>query len=109
MTIRSFAQLAAAAALKTEQREVMGHNVIVRELSLGDRMAFIEAVSADKNSGAVFLVRHGLMDSSNTPMVKTDEEAAELKTLSPDFVQAIATQVLEISGMSQKPVPPKND
>jgi len=91
--ITSAADLFKAAALRTKVVKVCGHEITIRELSVGARLRLAEA---DKKQTPSILVQECAVTPDGNPLL-TDEETAKLANLSPEFIDGIAGEVLKLS------------
>ena len=91
--ISTAAELFKAGALRTKVVNVCGHEITIRELSVGARLRLAEA---DKKQTPSILVQEGAVTPEGQPLL-TDEETAKLAELSPELIDGIAGEVLKLS------------
>lgn len=96
--ISSVAQLMARAALKRDTVELDDDVLHVRELSVGQRATFYEAVKEKATDAPVLLVRMGAIKPDGAPLLSADE-AQILLEAAPAVVDAIADKVMKLSGL----------
>jgi hypothetical protein len=97
--ITDAAGLLAAAALKTETIAVRGSELLIRELSLAGRDAFVTAVRDNPTAAAVCVILHGVVCPDTKAPLLTQEQAAGLADASADFVQDLTKAILKLSGL----------
>lgn len=96
--ISSASDLFKAAALRRKTITVLGHEVTIRELSVGARMRLAEA---DGKKAASVLVRESLIAPDGSAILSQDE-AEKLSELSAEFVDAVAAEILKFSVPEKK-------
>jgi hypothetical protein len=85
----------AAAVLKTEEIEVRGQKLTIRELSLSSRGKLIEATKKDPVATAAVIVELCLLGDDGNPMLTR----ADCQQLPSDVVEQIAEHAMRLSGM----------
>ena len=100
--IKSASEFLALASLKRSTVKVRGKEVNIRELSVAEREKMLRLARADKDSAAtdsqVFLLRNCVIDADGKPLF-TDAQAADLAGSAPDVCDAVATAIMQMSGL----------
>lgn len=96
----SAAELIAAAAVKTKPVIIRGAELLIRELSVAGRDAFLAAVRESPAKAAVAVILYGVIHSETKQPLLTEQEAAELEHGSAEFVQELAQEILAHSGLA---------
>lgn len=100
--IKTAAELLQVASLRTRTVSVRDAEVRIREMSVRARSEFIELASKTGEHAGVWLVRSCVIDDSGNPLF-TEEDAKALAEASPEVVEAIASAILEVSGLKKTP------
>lgn len=104
--VRSIGELIAAGALRRKTVTVRGVSLCIRELSVDGRRRFTE--SASTASWGSVLAELCVVDPDTGLPIIGSEDAAKLLELSPELVDGIAREVLELCGMGKKDDGPKD-
>jgi hypothetical protein len=99
--IKSASDFLAFSALKRGKVEVRGTEVHFREIAAGERHLVISTYNRDPSEAGVLLVALCVTDPDGKPLF-TKEQASEIK-VSPEVVDAIAREVMKLSGMEDDP------
>lgn len=94
------ASLLAAAALKTSTVTIRGASLLVRELSLAGREAFMDGHKTSAAKAAIAVLLHGVINPETKAPLLTEEQAEALAESSAEFVQELAGAILKVSGLS---------
>ena len=93
---QEFLRLATA---KRDIVKVRGAEIHIREMTVGDRKRFVQAIESDSTAGAAILVQMCATKPDGSPLFETEQEAADLAKAAPEVVDAVASGVLALSGL----------
>lgn len=104
MTTAKEAFFAAAPKLKTAEVKLDGQTLTIREMNVGERLAF-EAAASGKPSGEVALqaVVASVIDAEGN-LTFSAEDIPRLKTLPPDTLLPIMRAVLKLNALTDQDV-----
>jgi len=94
------AGLLAAAAIKTKKIAVRGVSLMIRELTLDGRQAFIDGLKDGQKNAAAAVILHGVVCPKTKQPILSQEQADEIAAGSGAFAQDVTQEILKFSGLS---------
>jgi len=98
----------AAALLRTKQTAIALIPVMIQELSVKERAEFVALVNAGAAVSA-WLVARKVRDPQTSEAIFSDDDVAHIEASSPGVIEAVAREILVLSGLAKENGEPAED